>query len=100
MTTCAGPDCDLPTRAHGLCAGHYMQRRRGQTLRPLSITDPDHCPTCQEAAWLAEAGECRERVAQRLSMRLESFERHLMRHRPALLARLPLLPAITPTPYR
>jgi hypothetical protein len=59
------------------------------------------CPTCADVVWLAAAGECRECIAARLGMRLESLERHMHRHGPsATWARGAPLAELTPTPYR
>ncbi len=33
--TCAGPGCDRPAVAHGLCWAHVKQKQRGEALRPL-----------------------------------------------------------------
>lgn len=32
---CEFPDCGRSVFGHGLCAGHYQQRRRNTPLRPL-----------------------------------------------------------------
>jgi hypothetical protein len=32
---CSGPSCSRPVVAHGLCASHYAQHRRGRPLSPL-----------------------------------------------------------------
>lgn len=32
---CSFPDCGRDRVAHGLCAGHYAQRKRGRELAPL-----------------------------------------------------------------
>ncbi len=34
-TDCTGPKCDRPAYRSGLCSGHYSQRMRKQSLRPL-----------------------------------------------------------------
>jgi hypothetical protein len=35
--TCAGPECNRPAVAFGLCSSHYGQKHRGQPLRPLKL---------------------------------------------------------------
>lgn len=32
---CAGPQCDREVKSRGLCATHYVQQRRGITLKPI-----------------------------------------------------------------
>lgn len=33
--TCGGPECDEPVQSKGLCPVHYLQRWKGQELRPI-----------------------------------------------------------------
>jgi hypothetical protein len=59
------------------------------------------CPTCAEVAWLAAAGECRERIATRLGQHVDTLERHCYRHGlSAVWVRVQPLAELTPTPYR
>ena len=80
---CTGPLCLRDAVAHGLCMGHYGQRRRGRPLTPLRAMSPRQardewgrkfCPRC--AQWRAPecfatmrqtsdglAGVCRECAA-------------------------------------
>ena len=41
---CTTPGCDKPNYSRGLCAGHRMQVRRGQELRPLGLPRRDARP--------------------------------------------------------
>lgn len=53
MTTCTGPDCNLPARATGLCTTHYAQQRRGRPLTPIRPQNPgQRCrgPQCRRLA--------------------------------------------------
>ena len=43
-TPCTFPGCDKPNYSRGLCAGHRMQVRRGQELRPLGLPRRDARP--------------------------------------------------------
>ncbi|GGG68638.1 recombination endonuclease VII [Kocuria dechangensis] len=86
---CTGPECVRDAVAHGLCMGHYGQRRRGRPITALrgmsSRTARDEqgrkfCPRC--ARWRSEesfttmrqtsdglAGLCRECAAMEALMR-------------------------------
>ena len=44
LSPCTFPGCDKPNYSHGLCAGHRMQVRRGQDLRPLGLPRRDARP--------------------------------------------------------
>ena len=44
LSPCTFPGCDKPNYSHGLCAGHRMQVRRGQDLRPLGLPRRDSRP--------------------------------------------------------
>ena len=45
---CSFDDCGKPHHAHGLCASHDRQRRKGQPLRPLDYKAPRVKRTCKE----------------------------------------------------
>lgn len=97
--TCHFPGCPRRAESRGLCQSHGQQRRKGVALTPLP--EPRPCARCIDAEWLADAGECLDRVAQRLGLAPRSLVRHLERHdRADLLARLRPYADITPTPYR
>lgn len=44
LSPCTFPGCDKPNYSRGLCAGHRMQVRRGQELRPLGLPRRDARP--------------------------------------------------------
>ena len=66
--TCIGPDCDRPSRAHGLCWGHLAQLRHGRALapirQPVDLDDVDH---------LAGCGESPHSIAARLGVTLAAI---------------------------
>ena len=46
MKTCSFEACGRPLKAKGLCFPHYMQKRRGQELRPVGsprLEEPQPC---------------------------------------------------------
>lgn len=47
--TCTVKGCDRPHKAHGLCASHYKQHRRGSKIVPLNPHVFDHADTCTVA---------------------------------------------------
>ena len=99
MSPCTFPGCPRPSQARGLCHAHAQQRRRRGVLSPLP--DPKPCQVCLDAAWLADAGEVRERIAERLGLTPDGLYAHLLRHgQGAVWARTPQLLDLTPTPYR
>jgi hypothetical protein len=100
--TCAGPDCTRPAQHAGLCAPHRRQQLRGRDLTPLRLRGlpADQCIVCQDVDEVLR-GIPIEVAAPRVRMTPASLERHLRRHeRPDLLAAMPRLAEITPTPYR
>jgi len=58
---CSFDGCARPTHASNLCEGHYEQRRRGETLRPMRPRRSDPVPS---ADWFWKQtkpnGDCRE----------------------------------------
>jgi hypothetical protein len=57
MTTkCSFSGCTNPTRANGLCNGHYQQKYHGKSLTPLKepgqkrpvVDGKKKCPTCNK----------------------------------------------------
>jgi len=43
---CTFPGCDRPHKAHGYCAAHYQQFKRGEEVRDLQARAYDHPETC------------------------------------------------------
>lgn len=45
-TGCSIEGCDRPHKAHGYCASHYQQFRRGEMVKPLIPREYDHGLVC------------------------------------------------------
>ena len=43
---CTVEGCGRPHKAHGYCAGHYQQFKRGEGIRDLQKRVYDHDPIC------------------------------------------------------
>lgn len=48
-TTCAVEGCKRPHKAHGYCASHYQQFRRGEAPKALIPREYDHGTVCSVA---------------------------------------------------
>jgi hypothetical protein len=58
---CYFKKCEKPAHAHGLCAAHAQQIRRGQTLRPLrdfTLYPEKFCSKCEKPFYAK--GFCKE----------------------------------------
>lgn len=51
QAACAFSGCDKPRRVLGLCPAHYLQRRRGGALRPLTKNRAEQLSRARLARW-------------------------------------------------